>query len=82
MTSDLASSILLDVKKRRRARADVAAVELRCGYCREPWTVIVDPTGGAAQSYVEDCSVCCRPNRIEVSVDEDGEVSVRAAFEG
>ena len=70
-------------KKRRRRSSDITAVELRCGYCREPWTVLVDPTAGESQSYVEDCAVCCRPNRIELSFDlESGEPSARASFEG
>ena len=70
-------------KKKRRRSSDITAVEVRCGYCREPWTVVVDPTAGGAQSYIEDCTVCCRPNRIEISVDTDsGDISCSAAFEG
>jgi len=58
-------------------------VEVFCGFCHEPWTILVDPTAGEGQSYVEDCSVCCRPNRIFVSIDpESGEVDVTASYEG
>ena len=36
-----------------------------CPYCGEPIELLLDVSEGD-QSYVEDCSVCCRP--IEVSV--------------
>ena len=32
-----------------------------CPYCGEGVTIAVDPGGGSAQEYVEDCEVCCRP---------------------
>lgn len=55
----------------------------RCGVCGQRSTVFVDPTGGSSQSYVEDCEVCCRPHRIDVTIDpETGEIQVFATFEG
>ena len=36
-------------------------VSLECPYCGEPMDLVVDPTAGSTQSYVEDCAVCCRP---------------------
>jgi hypothetical protein len=57
--------------------------EVRCGACGEISTVFVDPSGGHVQSYVEDCQVCCRPSRIEISIDPDsGEATVSASYEG
>jgi Cysteine-rich CPXCG len=46
--------------------------EVICPYCGEAVTVGVDPAGGAIQTYVEDCQVCCRPWQIHVSYDDHG----------
>lgn len=43
----------------------------RCAYCGEPNETLVDPTGGLRQKYVEDCSVCCRPNVLRIMVDPE-----------
>ena len=44
-----------------------------CPYCGEVISVWVDEGGGPVQSYIEDCSVCCRPFEVAVSVDEYGD---------
>ena len=51
-----------------------------CAFCLEPNSIFVDPAGGESQRYVEDCQVCCRPWRVEVTYLPDGtaEVSVEA----
>ena len=49
-----------------------------CPYCNQPVSLYLDEGGGDRQSYVEDCSVCCRPWRVEVWRDESGEL--RAAI--
>ena len=55
-----------------KIREEVAKV--RCPYCRERVELYVDPdTSG---SYVEDCSVCCRPWAVHVVVDDAGERTV------
>jgi len=41
----------------------------------------VDPSAGSAQRYVEDCPVCCRPNVIDVTIDEAGGATVDARSE-
>lgn len=33
---------------------------LTCPHCGEPIDSYPDPGGGEEQSYIEDCSVCCR----------------------
>ncbi|ACY18663.1 CPXCG motif-containing cysteine-rich protein [Haliangium ochraceum] len=50
-----------------------------CPYCGELIDLYVDPGGSRTQRYVEDCSVCCRPIDVFVSLDEDGgaQVSLR-----
>ena len=58
-------------------------VDIPCPYCGE-WIGIVVDTSAGAQSYVEDCQVCCRPIEISVTLDAQGqpEVRVRSQDEG
>jgi len=46
-------------------------VDVSCPYCGEPLTLHVDETGGSAQTYVEDCAVCCQPIQVRASIDAD-----------
>jgi hypothetical protein len=52
--------------------------EASCPYCGESISFWLAEDGGSAQSYVEDCAVCCRPIQVHVSIDADGEGSVYA----
>lgn len=54
-----------------------------CPYCGEENEIALDPGSGTAQDYVEDCQVCCRPWRVRVTYDTQGEawVAVEAADE-
>ena len=57
--------------------ADTSATVL-CPYCGEVVAVTLDPSGGSAQEYVEDCEVCCQPWSVSVSYrDGHADVSVR-----
>jgi hypothetical protein len=61
----------------------VINTEWTCGYCGESSETSVDLMGGESQSYVEDCTVCCRPNMLYISIDgEAGEATITAEFEG
>lgn len=51
--------------------------EVYCPYCGEPNEILVDPSGGRVQRYVEDCHVCCRPWDVTVTVGETVEVQLR-----
>jgi hypothetical protein len=51
--------------------------EVLCPYCGELNEIAIDPGGGAAQEYVEDCQVCCRPWRVWVTYRGDGSADVR-----
>ena len=51
-------------------------VEVSCPYCGERVTIGVDPSGGAVQTYIEDCQVCCRPWQVHVSYDDHGAAHV------
>lgn len=46
-----------------------------CPYCGETIELIIDDSV-ENQRYIEDCTVCCRPIDIEVSVDQDGCIDV------
>lgn len=50
-----------------------------CVYCLQVNEVVVDASGGLNQEYVEDCQVCCRPNRLTIVIDEEmREASIEA----
>jgi hypothetical protein len=46
-----------------------------CGIHNELW---IDLTIEGKQDFVEDCRICCRPNRIIVQKDEDEQPMVEA----
>ena len=50
----------------------------RCPYCGESIEIALDPGGGAAQEYVEDCEVCCRPIEISYAIEDDAVVQFGA----
>ncbi len=52
-----------------------------CAHCGESVEIVVDPSAGADQEYVEDCWVCCRPNRLQITLDAAGSASVTAEAE-
>lgn len=58
------------------------AETVQCPYCGETIELLIDDSVDR-QSYIEDCSVCCRPIDVEVCVGEHGEldVSVRSDTE-
>lgn len=58
----------------------VAFVPAHCPYCGEPIELITDASAGD-QDYIEDCAVCCRPMRVRVWVDVDGEAHLAIAHE-
>ena len=49
-----------------------------CDACGEEIVVPVDLSEGVSQTYVEDCPVCCRANKIHVEIDSGGEPHLRA----
>ena len=62
---------------------ELLEAQFACAACGETNDVFVDPSGGANQSYVEDCHVCCRPNLLTIRYDpETGTCDVDANLEG
>ena len=47
-----------------------------CPYCGEEVEIAIDPGGGPAQLYVEDCEICCQPWQVSVNYDEAGRAEV------
>jgi hypothetical protein len=52
--------------------------QVDCPWCGESIAIALDPGGGPVQSYVEDCSVCCRPMSIRLRFAADGSAMVDA----
>ena len=56
-------------------------INFACPFCGEENTSNVDLTGGNKQMLTLDCSICCRPIVLHVSVDSEGFVSYSAEQE-
>jgi hypothetical protein len=64
---------------KRRRRRD--AFELACPFCGEVSGVSIDVGGGDTQSFVDDCTVCCRPRVVHVERDAESEAGVHVWLE-
>jgi hypothetical protein len=60
--------------------SSIEATRLQCPYCWEVIEVLVD-CSVPEQDYVEDCSVCCRPIAVVVSVRDGAVVEVSGRAE-
>jgi hypothetical protein len=49
--------------------------KISCPYCGEVIELLIDDSV-SVQDYYEDCSVCCRPIRIQVNVDFEEDCQV------
>lgn len=54
--------------------------DIACPYCGENNTLTVDDSAGD-QQYIEDCTVCCRPIHVCLSVSTAGECSIEVRDE-
>ena len=54
--------------------------DVACPYCGEFISLVVDASAGA-QSYVEDCPVCCRPMVVAFDLLDDGDVRLQVRSE-
>lgn len=54
----------------------VAERRIRCPFCGEAMTILVDTSAGS-QSYVEDCQICCQPMQISFDAEEDVVLDLR-----
>jgi hypothetical protein len=51
-----------------------------CPHCGEEVDTEPDPGGGHDQEYIEDCPVCCRPNRLVATFEPDEDAYFVQAF--
>ncbi len=49
---------------------------VQCPWCGESFVTFVDVSAGA-QSYIEDCQVCCRPINLAIRVTRQGRIVCR-----
>ena len=49
-------------------------MQIQCPWCGESFFTFYD-FGSTDSSYVEDCQVCCRPIKLNVKVDETGDLN-------
>ncbi len=77
----------LRLRRKKRLREENKRASLNneasylCDSCGEEIVIPVDRSAGDDQRYVEDCPVCCNPNVVHVTIDEDGEPSASARAE-
>ena len=57
-----------------------AFLDVHCPHCFETYGLAVDLSGGGA-TFIEDCTVCCKPIACTVEVDGD-HVELRTARPG
>lgn len=50
--------------------AEELGTEVVCPYCGETISVLVD-TSVSSQTYIEDCSVCCRPIQFSAQCEDE-----------
>jgi len=63
-------------KRRRRRPTTAEEVSYTCDACGEQIVIPIDLSAGENQKYVEDCPICCRPNLINVEIQDDGEIRI------
>ena len=56
----------------------IEEVLVDCPACGEVMALDVDTTGGAEQSYFEDCAVCCKPMEVYVQCEPGRVLSISA----
>ena len=52
----------------------------QCPYCWEEISMILD-SSVRQQTYIEDCEVCCNPNKLDYEV-YDGEIKINNVGDG
>lgn len=51
--------------------------EVTCPYCWETFSIFIEPSVEAGESYIEDCYVCCRPIEIFITHHSQNSVEIR-----
>ncbi len=53
--------------------------KFKCPYCLEKISMLLDVSVEGAQTYIEDCEVCCRPIQVTYSAESGKLISFRAS---
>ena len=51
--------------------------EITCPYCWEQFSLFIEPSLEAGESYIEDCYICCRPIEIYIVHQSQDTVEIR-----
>lgn len=63
-------------KKAKKKARKQSSTTVACPYCASEEELFVDAAGGAHQTYIEDCPVCCHPWTVHIEPgDEPGSFS-------
>lgn len=66
----------------RKARSAVGTpIDVTCPYCGEPNSISVSAEEDG-EEFVQDCTVCCRPWQVRVTLRRDGSADVSVRAEG
>ncbi len=49
------------------------SLAISCPHCGESFSLAYDVSEGSTE-FVIDCEVCCRPMKVSVGIDEEGEL--------
>jgi Cysteine-rich CPXCG len=49
---------------------------ISCPYCAESMHILIDSSAGA-QTYIEDCQICCQPMQITFDASETEVLNLR-----
>jgi len=63
-------------RRARRGYARGVDFDVECPYCGELVTIFIDPGGGEAQTYEQDCPACHRPWLVHAVEEEPGGFAV------
>jgi hypothetical protein len=58
-------------RERPQKRPLSSSVELPCPFCGKVGAVMIDEGGGEHQTFVEDCTECCRPRVVHYDSSPD-----------
>ena len=50
------------------------SLSLSCPHCGESFTIAFDPSEGSSE-FTTDCEICCRPMKVTIAVNADGEIA-------
>jgi len=66
----IAPSLAELVATERSGYDETRVVDVVCPFCGSIDAITIDTTGGARQTFVEDCASCCHPRVVHVDGDE------------